>query len=142
MAKHTCSIEGCDRQARARGWCSTHYCQWRRSDDSVAAPPLRVIGDSRGTMAERFKGKWVVDPLVGCWVWTAASNGRGYGRIWVDGRPHPAHRVAYEIHVGPIPAGMEIDHLCRNRGCVNPAHLEPVTRRENLRRARVSRHDG
>lgn len=69
----------------------------------------------------------------GCWIWTASTR-KGYGRAWVDGRVQPAHRVAFEQLRGPVPDGLDLDHLCRNRSCVNPAHLEPVTRGENLRR--------
>ena len=71
-----------------------------------------------------------------CWIWTAATA-QGYGRINAGGRgvPLQAHRVAYELLVGPIPEGLELDHLCRDRRCVNPQHLEPVTHRENLLRA-------
>jgi len=77
----------------------------------------------------------------GCWVWTAATNGRGYGVIGVNGRQTYAHRLSYEIHVGPIPEGLAIDHLCRNRGCVNADHLEAVTTAENNRRmAAVKSH--
>jgi hypothetical protein len=80
---------------------------------------------------------YVIDPVTGCWVWQLAVNGRGYGQARVEGRrdrQFPAHRVMYERHRGPIPAGLVIDHLCRNRRCVNPAHLEPVTGIENIRR--------
>ena len=73
-----------------------------------------------------------------CWLWTASLDGRGYGQFTLDSGPPPtlvrAHRFAYEQTVGPIPEGLELDHLCRVRRCVNPAHLEPVTRRENMRR--------
>jgi len=68
----------------------------------------------------------------GCWAWTGATAGPGYGQF---GRNGLAHRVAYERAFGPIPEGMEIDHLCRNRRCVNPDHLDAVSHEENLRRS-------
>ena len=69
-----------------------------------------------------------------CWLWTASKDGRGYGRFRFGGRTQYAHRIAYEWLVGPIPGGLGIDHLCRVHNCVNPAHLEPVTQRENILR--------
>ena len=63
-----------------------------------------------------------------CWPWLASiQQGSGYGRFWLNGRSIPAHRMAYELVVRSIPNGLTIDHLCRRRDCVNPAHLEPVT---------------
>lgn len=77
------------------------------------------------TEAERFFGK--VDRTDTCWLWTASTR-YGYGRFMLaDQRLAMAHRWSYEHHVGPIPDGLQIDHLCRNRACVNPDHLEPVT---------------
>lgn len=69
-----------------------------------------------------------------CWLWLAGLDGHGYGKFTEGGRQRAAHRLAYEALVGPIPAGMQLDHLCRTRRCVNPAHLEPVTNRENAAR--------
>lgn len=79
------------------------------------------------TLSVRFHRKVNYDGPNGCWVWTASQFGdSGYGRISHNNRSRGAHRVAYELYVGPIPEGLTIDHLCRNRSCVNPAHLEAV----------------
>lgn len=98
-------------------------------------------------LAERFATKYVVDDETGCWLWTAYVDPGGYGTIGALGSRKPllAHRVSYELHVGPIPEGLTIDHLChtrdpeclgvcQHRRCVNPAHLEAVTFEENMRR--------
>ena len=70
-----------------------------------------------------------------CWPWTGGVNSNGYGRVTIAARAQQAHRVAYESLVGSIPSGLELDHLCRNRLCCNPSHLEPVTHRENMLRS-------
>lgn len=69
-----------------------------------------------------------------CWLWDAHITKSGYGQFKLDGRTQRAHRVAYEIFVGPIPDGLQLDHLCCVRHCVNPSHLDPVTGRENTLR--------
>ena len=69
-----------------------------------------------------------------CWEWTGAKTGLGYGNFYVAGRTVRAHRFVYEAARGAIPDGLVLDHLCRNPKCVNPAHLEPVTQRENILR--------
>lgn len=68
-----------------------------------------------------------------CWPWLSSST-YGYGRFWLVDKRVMAHRIAYELLVGEIPDGLVIDHLCRNRGCINPRHMEPVTVRENTLR--------
>jgi len=70
----------------------------------------------------------------GCWVWNGSRDG-GYGKVKVDGCMWRVHRLTYTLLVGPIPEGLTIDHLCRNKLCANPAHLEPVTNLENMRRS-------
>lgn len=87
---------------------------------------------TRVPLADRFWAK--VSKTDTCWLWTAAKTGQGYGHIKVDGRMRPAHRVSYELAIGPIPEGMDLDHLCRTPLCVRPDHLEPVTRRTNVLR--------
>ena len=74
-----------------------------------------------------------------CWLWSGDTARSGYGRFRVARKLLAAHRVSYEILVGDIPPGLQLDHLCEVRGCVNPWHLEPVTQAENIRRAQCGK---
>jgi HNH endonuclease len=83
---------------------------------------------------ERFNRS--IDTSTDCWLWTGTVATNGYGRAWdrERKRARPAHRYSYEMFVGPVPDGKELDHLCRNRRCVRPDHLEAVVHRENVLR--------
>lgn len=136
--KRTCSIDGCPKKVKARAWCAMHYDRWRRCGD-----PLGGFHCIRGDDVRRFWSKvdkcgplplWA--PFLGrCWLWTGAPTNQGYGHLKIRGLWVKAHRLAYEMLVGPVPDGLELDHLCRVRLCVRPSHLEPVTHAENVARA-------
>jgi hypothetical protein len=102
-----------------------------------------VKGPRPVPLADRLWAK--VDKTPTCWLWTGAVNNMGYGYLMRGGSDHRkvlAHRAAYELLVGPVPDGMDLDHVkargCMSTRCVNPAHLEPVTHRVNLQRGRLS----
>jgi hypothetical protein len=94
----------------------------------------RIPGRHYSTPAERITLNVTISP-TGCWEWELCRDGGGYARLTVQKKFCYGHRFAYEIFVGPIPEGLHIDHLCRNRGCVNPEHLQPVTTAVNQHRS-------
>ena len=121
-----CSIEGCLRAVRCKQLCSVHYDRKRKHGDPHFT--TYIANDD----VARFWSK--VDKSNECWLWLTATNLNGYGRFRLNGKTRLAHRVAYEFVVGEIPEGLQLDHLCRVRLCVNPAHLEPVTCLKNNHR--------
>lgn len=130
MVGQPCAVDSCDRvvdKHGARGWCAMHYVRWQFGRDLNA--PVKV--HRRGSLEERFWPK--VLKTETCWLWQGAVNAQGYGKIGLSGmrETRAAHRVAYELCIGPIPEGLHIDHLCRVRNCVRPDHLEAVTILEN-----------
>jgi hypothetical protein len=140
-----CTVNGCERNDRlSNGLCRLHLQRLRRNGDPTIR--IRIRGDVVAQL-DRFTDKNGPIPahrpeLGPCWEWTSARTPSGYARVKRQGRDSQAHRVAYEVHVGPIPDGLELDHLCRNRGCVRPDHLEPVTHAENMRRGAPFRRQG
>lgn len=158
MSQRTCSVNGCDRPTKARGYCSKHYQQqavaYRVSQRTCSIEGCNSPHRSRGycnshylrlrkrgtpelapkpSLEERFWAK--VDKTGGCWLWTGTQGSNGYGNFQDRTQKRgPAHRWAYEFAVGPIAEGLVLDHLCRNPACVRPDHLEPVTYKENSRR--------
>src|SRR2546421_371384 len=90
-------------------------------------------GLGKDDLVERFGLE--EDSTSGCLLWQGAKNRCGYGHLKVGAHTHLAHRFIYETYRDVIPEGLQLDHLCRRRDCVNPDHLEPVTARENTRRA-------
>lgn len=134
-----CKVDGCGRPVKGYGWCQNHLAKARRR--GWRSPPRPTLEERLWSKVDKAGPIPAERPDLGrCWVWTASLNSMGYGQLMVveapgRRRPNRAHRLAYELTVGPIPEGLELDHLCCNKRCVNPAHLEPVTHAENVRRA-------
>ena len=122
----TCSIDGCTGKHYGRTWCRKHYGRWHAHGDPEAAKR-----ENYATPQEAFHARTARDGS--CLVWTGALKENGYGAITVDGRGTYAHRWAWESANGSIPDGMQIDHTCWNRACVELSHLRLATGAENIR---------
>lgn len=125
--RHTCELCGAEFTrygVRPYRFCS-HGCKAKAVGLARTRPKL-----------ERFMEKIEVDSATGCWNWLAFCDRWGYGRFkWSSDKGMVAFRAAWLLFRGPVPEGLELDHLCRNARCVNPDHLEPVTTRENILRS-------
>lgn len=130
MSKATCSVFECAKPVKSRGWCQMHYTRWQRHGDPLAAKQIQ--GDDLARLMS-----YVLKQPNGCWEWTGSITPKGYGELRWNGRAQRAHRVAYALLKGALFRGLTIDHLCRNRACVNPDHLEQVEHRVNLLRGQT-----
>ncbi len=125
----TCVAPGCDAVPKNRSMCWAHYKRLRKYG-SYDLP----------TVMDRVMESVAIDPDTGCWVWTKSLERNGYARMSVGHKVDGVHRITYKERHGydAIPDGYEIDHLCRNRACCNPDHLEAVEHRENIMRSPIA----
>lgn len=128
-----CIVENCQNASTARNMCHTHYTTWRRNNFEQIEPTAW-----RKEPAERF---WIKVNKAGaeeCWPWVGGFDAYGYGSFNDGQKTVKSHRFAYEQLIGNLSAGLSLDHLCRNRACVNPHHMEQVTRGENVLRSPIN----
>lgn len=131
-----CVVDGCQRRYGNGGYCWTHYNQLRKRGGVF--PITRTPSDE--SLEQRLARFFVAGDERECWTWTGPTARGAYGLLKIKGKLHRAHREVYRLLVGEIPDGLTLDHLCRNTLCVNPQHLEPVTRQVNSKRQAVALH--
>lgn len=124
-----CTKPGCNRRNKAHGLCDMHYRRKRRRDGY--RPPVRKWSDLQ---VKRWFWSKASPTSSGCWQWHGGKNSKGYGVFMLEGSAKLAHRIAWEACESPIPQELTVDHLCFNKLCINPRHMEIVTRSENSRR--------
>lgn len=129
VVHHRCRNRACMRPEHLEAMTQVENARLARGQVYVPVPHVPIQFSMQQRLEEQRR---ITDS--GCWEWTGRLHPKGYAYIGTGGSLRHVHRVAYELWVGPIPDGLQLDHLCRNRCCFNPAHLEPVTREENLRR--------
>lgn len=135
IMKKICSVNGCIRPVRHWGLCSRHGIQKKRGEEFTSLP---LVSDGTESLEERME--WRTERTESCWNWTGTRSSEGYGRIRYRKELY-AHRVAWELANGEIPTGKVIDHLCRNRACVNPDHLQLVSQKENTENIGVPKNN-
>lgn len=128
-----CKITICSQSATSLGWCDSHYYRWRYHGDPLMGNLLwsAPVEERFWAKVDKHGPRWSRHGY--CWVWTGVLSS-GYGSFRGQNQTVRTHLFAYEQLVGPVPKGLVLDHLCRNRACVRPSHLEPVTHAVNIRR--------
>lgn len=123
MKQRTCTIENCGQPHMGRGYCSRHWQRWKAHGDPLGG--RRRYASFEEAFAARTEWR------DGCLVWTGSTTGKGYGRFSFGGESKSVHRYAWEQENGPIPEGMQVDHVCWNKLCANTSHLRLAENSEN-----------
>lgn len=132
MPKSICSFDPCERPSKSLGLCAAH---WQQQYDGRGLQPIQRWSNDMGSLKESIEERLdKTDGESGCWVWSGMVNQDGYGLVKIRGKRVMVHRAYLQETGVSIPEGLTVDHLCRNRACANPDHLELVTNLENVMR--------